>query len=103
MSTKLRPFVCALLVLLAGLVVACGARPVPNPNGPAADGGEKAPKDKGAGGDDGDLKVTRLDVDAKGLVPCLMWADSSAAAFYALDNSQATLLRFSGADYKTKQ
>ena len=56
-----------------------------------------------AGPQQTDLKITPLGVDAKGLLPCMMWTDNTGSAFLALDRNQGALHRFSGPDYKTKQ
>ncbi len=58
---------------------------------------------QGGGTEQTDLKIASLDVDAKGLLPCMMWTDNTGSAFYAVDGNQGNLHRFSGADYTTKQ
>jgi hypothetical protein len=76
-------------------------------NGPASgkepnDRKDTSPRTEPAAEQTG-LRLTPLAVDAKGLQPCLMWADNTGSAFYALDGTQGTLHRFSGMDYQTKQ
>jgi hypothetical protein len=56
---------------------------------------EKALADNtpGAGTQQTDLNITPLDVNAKGMPPCLMWADNGSALL-VLDRNQGALLRF---------
>ncbi|HJT77925.1 MAG TPA: hypothetical protein VJ739_12050 [Gemmataceae bacterium] len=49
------------------------------------------------------LRITPVAVNAKGLLPCLIWADDGGSAFFAADHDQAVLYRFSGTDYQTKE
>jgi hypothetical protein len=70
---------------------------------PGAPGTGSPSPGTGSGTGLADLKVTPLDVDAQGLLPCLTWADGAGNAFLAGDGNQAMLYRFSGPDYRTKQ
>src|SRR5579872_2984022 len=90
------------LTLLASLVLACGGI---GPK-PPIDNTDKQPgptSGPGPGPAEADVKITALDANAAGLLPCMVWAQGDGSAFFALDGDAGILYRFSGADYKTKQ
>jgi hypothetical protein len=94
--------VCVLcLTLLAALALACGGARV----GPPIDNTDKQPgPTTGPGPSEADVKVTALDVNAAGLLPCMVWTQGeNGSAFYALDGDAGILYKFSGPDYKTKE